>query len=416
MVRVMPEVEIGVWALFISVTSILELLRNGFIRNPLITHLVSATSDEERRDIVSASFALHTILVGLVTIFLLAGAKPLTSFWNAPDLDILFYIYVVRGIVLIPCLHFEYLQQCKMQFKGIFIGTTVRNAPLGLYSMFAYLIGHRATLVELSIVMLVSAIVSAFIAYTYVKDMPIFSFPVNKQTIKRLSGFGKYTLGTTISSMVVKSTDQWMIGRMIGTVGVAMYNPALRISNLVEVPTLAIASLVYPQVNQKMKDMGHEGIQNLYNKSVSLILAIMLPMILPMYLLSDFVINIIFGETYAEAAPILRVTIFYTLIIPFNRQFGTIMDALKRPKINFYLLVMMGVINVVLNYFLLKSMGPVGSAYATLISYIIIFILNQVILYRLYGINTWRVITTMFEWYKVGWDLVWGRAAKFIGR
>ncbi len=152
-----------------------------------------------------------------------------------------------------------------------------------------------------------------------------------------------------------------------------------------------LASIVFPQVSKEMKERGVAGVRDVYCKSVSLILALMVPMVLPLYLLSDFVIEIIFGSEYMEAAPILRITIFYSLIIPFNRQFGTVMDALKMPKINFYLLVMVAALNVVFSYFFLKAFGTVGAAYGTLLSYCIVFILNQLILYYKFKINTLRV-------------------------
>jgi lipopolysaccharide exporter len=412
MVRMMPKSDIGVWSLFISVVSILELLRNGFIRNPMITHLVSAQTSEDRGVVITASWILHILLVVATSLIMLICAVPLTNFWQAPQLDVLFYIYIVRGMVLIPCLQFEYLQQSQMNFKAIFMANLARLAPTGIYLMYKFVEvvllerGSPPTLVDISITQVLSAIASLFVGYIYLKGSTIIYPKINWKTVIGLSHFGKYTLGTTLSSMFIKSTDSWMIGRMISTDGVASYNPALRISNLIEVPTLAVASLVFPQVNKKMKEGGNEGVEDIYVKSVSVILAMMIPFMIPLYFFSDFIIRIIFTSSYMEAAPILRVTLFFTLIIPFNRQFGTVMDALKRPKINFYLLVMMGVLNVIFNYFFLKSYGPIGAAYGTLVSYIIIFILNQVILFKIYGIDTWKVFPAIFHWYKTMWNML----------
>ena len=413
----MPVKDIGIWGLFLSVITVLELLRNGFIRNPLITHMVSAPSDEERGKIISASWVLHTLLTFGSCLILFFGAEYLADFWNVPEIIILFYVYILRALVLIPALQFEYLQQSQFNFKAIFWANVARTAPVGLYILVKYIqvrfgSGSAPTLYDISIAQLIAAIGSLAVGYFFLKDSTVFFPRIDWKSVRLLSGFGKYTLGTTISSMFIKSTDTWMIGRMISTIGVAMYNPALRISNLIEVPTLAVASLAYPRVNKKMQDGGKEGIQDLYIKSVSIILAMMLPGIIPLYVFSDFIIGVIFGLAYIEAAEILRVTIFFTLIIPFNRQFGTVMDALKRPKINFYLLLFMAMINIVFNYLFLKSYGTIGAAYGTLLSYIIIFIINQLILYRLYGINTYKVFPAILDWYKTAWTFF---RTKFIG-
>jgi O-antigen/teichoic acid export membrane protein len=212
--------------------------------------------------------------------------------------------------------------------------------------------------------------------------------------------------------MFIKNTDSWMIGRFVSTAGVALYNPALKISGLVEVPTITIANMLFPRVPQKMKERGIEGVRDIYYKSVSCILAVMLPALIPLYFLSDFIVTLIFGPEYIEASPILRVTLFYSLIIPFNRQFGTLMDGLKHPKINFYLLVIAAVLNVVFNFLFLHWFGLIGSAYATLLAYLIVFTLNQIVLFRMFQINTLKVIEGIPEWYKVGWEIFRKRIVK----
>jgi lipopolysaccharide exporter len=243
------------------------------------------------------------------------------------------------------------------------------------------------------------------IAYFYVKRLARVFTKIDRSIFEELFHFGKYTFGTNISSMFVKNTDSWMIGRLISTEGVAIYNPALRISNLVEVPTLTIANMIFPRVPQKMKEHGIQGVRDIYYKSVSVIMAAMIPMVIPLFLFAETVITLVFGAEYVDSAPILRVTIFYCLIIPFNRQFGMIMDGLKYPKINFYLLVLVAVLNVIFNFLFLMWFGLIGSAFGTLLSYIIVFVLNQIILYRMFGINTWKALEGIPDWYKLGWEL-----------
>jgi lipopolysaccharide exporter len=417
MVRFMSRDDIGVWTIYLSIPTVFELLRNGFIRNPLISHLVTAKSDDERGRLITASWVLHTILVVVTSGLLLAGAYPLSVWFKSSQLIPLFYIYVLRSLVLIPCLQFEYLQQSQANFKAIFFANIARLAPTALYLCYKFIV-HRldhpvdVTLFEIAVVQLVSAVASLWVGYSYLRGSTIIYPKVDASIIRMLSGFGKYTMGTTISSTVIKNTDTWMIGRFISTVGVASYNPALRISNLIEVPTLAVANLVFPQVGRKMAESGNQGVQDVYIKSVSLILAMMLPGIIPLFFLSDFVIRVIFTNNYLDAAPILEVTLFFTLIIPFNRQFGTVMDALKKPKINFYLLLIMVVMNVVFCYLFLQRFGVIGAAYATLLSYCIIFVLNQLILYRLYEINTFKVFPAIIDWYRTGWNVFRTRILK----
>jgi len=402
--RMLSKSELGIWLLFTSVTSILEMLRNGFIRNPFITHLVSA-NDSEKSSIVTSSFLLHCGLAAFLSLVLVAGGAPLALFWKAEGLAQLFYIYAINSIIFIPYFHLLYIQHATLKFKDVFIGNAVRLGLLSLFIIYHFFTKDPPTLVSLAIAQLVATVMATAVRYIGEKRTLDFNNKINWTLIKELFHFGKFTLGTNISSMLVKNTDSWMIGRMISTAGVAMYNPAVRISNLVEVPTLAIASVFFPQVGKKMKESGTEGVRDIYVKSVSLILALTLPVVVPIYLFPEFVITLIFGPDYIDAAVILQVTLFYTLLVPFNRQFGTVMDGTKRPKLNFYLLVLVATLNLVFNYFFLGWFGLVGSAFATLLSYSVVFILNQIILYNIFRINTLHVFIEIIEWYKLGWSL-----------
>ena len=412
MARMMTKEEIGIWVLFTSVTAILEMVRVGFIRNPFITHLVSA-EDGHKPKIVTASFILHCGLALAISVFILGTAVPLARFWNASELVPLFFVYAINNLVYIPFHHCEYLQQAQLKFRGIFISNIFRLGILSIYIIIKYIFNNTPTLLELAIVQLIASVVSCFVSYSFVRGTIRYSPTVDKKMLVELFHYGKFTLGTNISSMFVKNTDSWMIGRLISAAGVAIYNPAVRLSNLVEVPTVAIAGVFFPQVAQRLKEQGPEGVREVYIKSVSLILALTLPMVLPLYIFAELAITLIFGAEYLDAAAILRVTLFYTLIIPFNRQFGTVMDGTKNPKINFYLLVLVAVLNIVFNFIFLSQFGVIGSAFATLISYGIVFILNQIILYRKFGINTLRVFREIFEWYRTGWTFASKRILKF---
>lgn len=314
-------------------------------------------------------------------------------------------------MVLIGFFHFEYFLQSILEFRAIFVANFIRLFILFGYILVYFMMGQNPSLPELAIIQVVATALASVFSYQMIKGkIPFFNLHLlDIKILKKLFHLGKYTFGTNISSMLIKNTDSWMIGRLISTAGVAIYNPALRISNLVEVPTLAVANLVFPQIGNKMRSAGIEGVQSIYYKSVSMILAVMLPVVLPVYFMADFIIRVIFGAQYMEAVPILQVTIFYTILVPFSRQFGTIMDALHMPKLNFYLSLIMAILNVILNYFLLRSFGVIGAAYGTVISFSVIFLVNQVILYQKFKINTWMVFVELVRWYTVGWSylLAW---------
>lgn len=408
LVRIITPEEVGVWILFLSLSSLFETIRNGFIRNPFISFYVSSPP-EEQRHLIPSSIFLHVLLALTMVVTLLVFGATLEKFWDASNLNGMLQIYAITTVFLIPYLQLEYIMQANLNFRGIFISNFIKLVFLTGYIGYHFVAQLKPELQNLVIVQLFSVIIAGFVSFSFVRHGLAKVLMPSKVFIAKLFHFGKYTFGTTISSMLIRNTDSWMIGRMISPIGVAMYNPALRISNIVEVPTLAVVSIVFPQINTKIKEQGLAGLQDIYLKSVSLILAVMIPIVIPLYFFSDWIVLTIFGSAYMEASPILKVTIFYTLIIPFNRQFGTVMDAIKTPKINFYLLLVMMVINVGFNYLLIDYYGVIGAAYGTLFSFLIIFIVNQLILYKRFRINVFLIPKQILLWYSTVIDLVKSR-------
>lgn len=399
--------EYGVYMLFVSVGSLLEVIRNGFIRNALVKHL-SSCEEAEKIEISSASLMLNILLTLLMVLFLILFAETLSIFWSSPQLQSLFYIYILTNLTMIAFSHLEYIQQAHFSFKGIFYGHFVRRGLFFSYILVTFLFSLEITLNDLAYFDLFAVVIGTAVSFYFCKSYLNFSFKMNLQWFKKLFHFGKYTFGTNISTMVFKNIDQWMLGRMVSPAAVAIYNPALRVSNLVEVPTLSVSSIVFPKMSQRILTEGEGAAKYLYEKSVGLIMAIMLPVIFFIILFADYVILFIADDKYLETVPILQITIFYTIFIPFSRQFGVILDAIGKPKINFYFVVINAVLNVISNYFFINAFGLMGAAYGTLLTYGVGFLIIQTVLKVQLKVKTFNVFRYAWNFYIDGYQYILG--------
>src|SRR5690348_8598435 len=61
LIRMLSPADYGAWVLFISVSTLMELVKYGFTRNPLIRYL-SITPHEEQPDLQSASMFLNSVI------------------------------------------------------------------------------------------------------------------------------------------------------------------------------------------------------------------------------------------------------------------------------------------------------------------------------------------------------------------
>ena len=89
LIRVLSREDFGAWVLFIYVASLMELVKHGFVRNPLIRYL-AMSPDEESSSIQTASLVLNIVVGALEVLVLFLCSIYLSDFWGAPQLRSLF--------------------------------------------------------------------------------------------------------------------------------------------------------------------------------------------------------------------------------------------------------------------------------------------------------------------------------------
>ncbi|MGB1241770.1 MAG: flippase [Chitinophagales bacterium] len=409
MLRGMSKEDFGTWALFLAVVSFLEVGRNGLIQNALVRFIAACgqENEEEYRKISTASLVINISLTIFSMVLLVVAAKPLSQLWNAPILMQMFPVYAITTAFLLPFFHFNCIQQANFTFTGIFWSSFVKQGLFFVYVLFAYSSGMGLTLMNLCLVQIVTAILGTATSYMFALPYIKFSKKVDWHWVRRLFNYGKFVFGTNLSAMLYKSIDKVMLG-FVSPAFVAVYDLAIRINNLIEVPTFSIATIVFPKGAQQMKTEGKPAMKRLYEKSVGTILALILPCVLFILLFPELIITILAGEKYLDAVGILQLTVIYGLFIPFANQFGTVLDAMGKPKINFRFVILGAALNIASNYtfIFIFQYGLIGAAYGTLCTYGIMFVLNQWVLYKELNVNVLNVFPNIIKTYVEGFKMV----------
>jgi len=254
------------------------------------------------------------------------------------------------------------------------------------------------SLIHLMYVFIVSAFLSLIASWFYVKRDFVYTRKIFPDWIKRLFNYGKYGFGTSVSSILSGTIDQWMLGSMLSPASAAEFNIAVRITNLIDVPTSAVASIVFPQSAKRIETEGRDAVKYLYEKSVGTILALLIPGVLFLYFFAGYVIEFL-APKYQSSVPLLHITLLYCLLIPYGRQFGTILDSIGKTKTTFYIVLTTASLNLGLNYIFIDQWGVMGAAYATLCSNVVSFAIAQTILRRELQVNLWNTLVYAWKFY-----------------
>jgi lipopolysaccharide exporter len=402
--RILTKSDFGVWVLFTGLVSVLETLREGFIKQPFIA--LMPTEGEDRDQIGSTALWLNWIYSIAVSLLLFFGGTYLELFWDASPLGVLLKIYAVVNLIFVPFSHYEYLQQSMLDFKGIFISHFSRSLIPTVFILVMISLDNSLSLPKLALSVLagnlMGAILMMYWGWRYKHNL----IRIAWSEVKTMLAFGRYSLGTNMASLSIRNMDSWMLGKLLTTASVASYNPAIRIANLVEIPTLTIANLVFPKMAQHHRAQDVTQANELYSRSVGLLLTLMIPVSLVMFLFSDQIVYLIAGRNYLDSGYLLKITAFYTLFIPFGRQFGILLDATRKPHINFYVVLATAIVGSVTTYLFILRWGVMGAAYGTLVTYLTRFLFQQWWLYKNFKVSTLAVFRSVPGFYSYILNLI----------
>jgi O-antigen/teichoic acid export membrane protein len=398
LVRELDKHQYGIWSLFIATTTIFDSARSGMVQNALIKYL-SDHSKKEHPAIITASFYLSGGLMLVCMILNICIAGYLAHIWHDQGLVHMFYlfniVYLLQGLLY----QFQWIEQANLSFKGVLISSMIRQGGFFTYVILAYFLRWPLTLISFIWVQAGCAFVAMLIQYLFVSNDLTFEKKVDLAWVKKLFNYGKYVFGTNISGILTGSINQMMLGAIVSADTAGAFNVAVRITTLTEVPTNALGTVVFPQSAKRFATGGQQAIKYLYEKSVGTLLAILIPSLALLFIFPDFTVRFIAGNRYPETIPVIRVTVLYCLLTPFSRLFGTIMDSIGKPRINFIIILLFTALELFLTWILIEDFGMMGAVYASLIACLIFFIIIQAILNKQLKINFLNTFVYAIQFY-----------------
>jgi len=232
-----------------------------------------------------------------------------------------------------------------------------------------YLVWNQAELIWFAFaLMLDQAVVAALFLLVYhwkIEWFPFFSFTWIQAKKLMRDAWPLIFAGMVVS--VYMKIDQVMLKEMLDAKAVGVYAAAVKLCEAwYIVPALAAASL-FPAVieaRKKSETLYDERVQNLYDLMVWASVAVALPTTL----LADWVILILYGTDFQEAADVLRIYIWAGVFVTLGIASSKWLVAENLQRYLFYGTALGALLNVGCNLWLIPIYGIKGAAFATLVA------------------------------------------------
>ena len=232
------------------------------------------------------------------------------------------------------------------------------------------LVFNEAPLIWFASVFFLDAIVLALgLVFTYLHNSnKIFSWKWSYETSKNLLHDSWPLIFAGIVVSVYMKIDQLMIKEMLGAKEVGLYAAAVKLSEAWYFIPMAIASSLYPAIiNARVfqKEVYYQKIQNLFDLMVWIAVSIALPTTF----LSTLVVEFLYGKEYLGSSSVLIIHIWTGVFVFLGVASSKYLLAENFIKKTFYRTFIGALLNIIMNYYLIRIIGIEGAAISTLVSH-----------------------------------------------
>lgn len=198
----------------------------------------------------------------------------------------------------------------------------------------------------------------------------------DKKIAKELLKIGVPLLPTFLIYWVYNSMDRIMINRMLGPTELGIYSIGAKVASVSQLIYTAFAGGWQYFAFSTMKDNDQVELNSKVFEYLGVIsfalFVIAQPFIKPVF-------NIFFTGEYIEGAKVFAYLFLSPLILMLFQIIGNQMLIIKKGYLITITMLFGATLNIVFNYFLIRTIGIKGAAFSTLISYVISYLLMTIL-------------------------------------
>lgn len=179
-----------------------------------------------------------------------------------------------------------------------------------------------------------------------------------------------------ISVKVYSYVDTLFIKMYHGFDAVGAYAVAYKLTYALQFLPLTFVAALYPALAAAFANKEHDQLRNTFIGSLRLMAAMGFALSAGLSALAPRIIPFVYGQEFIAAVPAFRILPWVLLPIFLDFPIGSLLNATRRAHLKTTAMVITMVINIALNAVLVPVWGPVGAAWAGVISFWILFIIG----------------------------------------
>lgn len=369
-----------------------NLLSLGFASAYLKCLELDVNKEKEKKALASTAFFTTLIFSTTLTLFLLFLAPTIGSFFK---LDSTLYVYIVFGTNL-SFISFSiglaFLRAAEKSISYTLISITKFILVIGLNTYFV-LVLKWGLLGILSGNLISQVICLLLLIPTFVKSI---NFSFKKELLKKLMIFGLAVIPSGLAMWVMDLSDRYLLNYYLDTTDVGYYALAYKFGYLISLLLVTPFQLAWPTVSFSLAK--NKEAKKIYAKVLTYFLFVSFFVGFLITIFSKNLIPIISKTEYLKALDVIPWVAFAYVLL--GVHFIIVVGLHIKNKSKYYpiLIIIPGLMNLGLNFFVIPRFGIIGAGMSTFISFLVLAILTVLIVDKYYHFEyeTSRLVKLLF--------------------
>ena len=394
--RLLGPDQWGLWSITIGLVWLLAPLAQVAMSTTLTTYISKYKDDKGKVSsyVNSAYFVaiFSSFIVSLVLIII--GDYLASSVFQDERLKI--FLFLAAGIIFFDQLNIinrDYFRGFK-DFKRYNILKLIHPLAILILTLTLLMIySYRAVHLVISHLSVAAIFCILVLVYMFKTEETFKLFNVPKIDItKKVLKFGVPLIFTMTFMTIMKSMDRVIIGYFLETSDVGIYSVAAGIPLMIGSMFAPISTVLLPTFSER--ESKGESSELLLKEVFSFLLFISIPLIIFIILFSQDILLIVFGEEYILGAMVLSLTSIEIFLFSGERLLGASVVASERTTKYALGMGISAISNISMNVILIPIWGIEGAAVATVLSFLILFIVIISLSKKEYRFNVFQLDLT----------------------
>lgn len=266
----------------------------------------------------------------------------------------LYYFRVFRQIK-----KFSYFTLFEAFGKLLFI-LVLLKVGYGLLGVITATLLIQGIIILIAVLTIISQIGFVIPRFTYIRQYLQYSLPLTPNTLVR---------------WVIESSDRYLVTYFLGLNSVGIYSAACSFGSLIQLFVNPLQLILFPELSKLYDENKIDELTIYMSYSLRYFLIISIPAVFGLSAFAKPLLGIFTTENFVSGWFVIPIIALSGLLAGIAQIFINTLLIVKKTKVPTYINFAVAVLNVLINLLLIPSVGIIGAALSTLVSYLFMAIL-----------------------------------------